>query len=76
MKKIIITLATLSALSTAAFAERHYDLRDTPEARGTISTQFDNASVVGSVELLAAPSVVASNVIAIDEITDAHGFKR
>jgi hypothetical protein len=76
MKKIILTLAALAALSTASFAERHWDLRDTPESQGTISTSFDNAGVVSGVELLAAPTVAVDRVLAIDELTDAHGFKR
>jgi hypothetical protein len=76
MKKIILTLAALAALSTASFAERHWDLRDTPESQGTISTSFDNAGAVSGVELLAAPTFDTNSVSAIDEITDAHGFKR
>jgi hypothetical protein len=43
MKKIIISLAALAAVSTAALAERSYDLRDSPEARGTFSTPADRA---------------------------------
>ena len=31
MKKIIFALAALTALSTASFAERSWDLRDSPE---------------------------------------------
>ena len=43
MKKIIFTLAALTALSTASFAERNWDLRDSPEAQGSFSTPADRA---------------------------------
>lgn len=45
MNKFILALATVSALSTAAVAERNYDLRDSPEARGTFSVQGGDIDV-------------------------------
>jgi hypothetical protein len=79
MKKIIIALAALSALSTASFAERSWDLRDSPESQGTFSDYvggLDNSTGVSTdIELLASGSSTF-NAIAIDEQYDSHGFSR
>jgi hypothetical protein len=49
MKKIIITLAALATVSTAALAERNYDLRDSQEAMGSFTLPIErNADAVNS----------------------------
>ena len=80
MKKIILSLAALAALSTASFAERTYDLRDSATARGTIELPADkiNDNSLGTKALSAAPALpykVKKSDLPND-IYDAHGFKR
>jgi hypothetical protein len=41
MKKFVLSLAALAAVSTAALAERNYDLRDSAEARGSFTVPGD-----------------------------------
>jgi hypothetical protein len=48
MKKITLSLIALAAISSAAFAERSYDLRDSAEARGTIGEYSDHAMNVNA----------------------------
>jgi hypothetical protein len=80
MKKIVFTLAALTALSTASFAERSWDLRDSPEAQGSFSTPADRAVSNSKVFIDAAP--LASNYSGQsardlpNDIYDAHGFRR
>jgi hypothetical protein len=50
MKSFILSIATLATLSTAALAERSYDLRDSAEARGSFTIAADSA-VDGSLEV-------------------------
>jgi hypothetical protein len=54
MKKTLISLAALAALSGAALAERSYDLRDSPESRGTFSVGGYSDTNVDSVNSLEA----------------------
>jgi hypothetical protein len=80
MKKIIFTLAALTALSTASFAERNWDLRDSPEAQGSFSTPADRAVSNKKVFIDVAP--LASDYSGLsarnlpNDIYDAHGFRR
>jgi hypothetical protein len=75
MKKIILSLAAVAALSAPAFAERKWDLRDTPTAQGTIDTGYIAASSSTAVPLsvLQPVEVLAGSP---NDIYDAHGFKR
>jgi hypothetical protein len=41
MKKFILSLAALAAVSSVALAERSYDLDSSPESRGTFSSPAD-----------------------------------
>jgi hypothetical protein len=67
MNKIIITLAALASLSTASLAERHWDLRDSPEAQGSFTIHngsgYTDASPL-AVDVL--PSAKGSKAPAID----------
>jgi hypothetical protein len=56
MNKLVLSLVALAAVSSAALAERNYDLRDSPEQRGTISVPQDNAVNDNTVNLLQAPA--------------------
>ena len=51
MKKIVLTLAALGALSTAAFAERNHDLRDyerfTSSGTPVAVMSYDTANAAG-----------------------------
>jgi hypothetical protein len=83
MKKIIFALAALTALSTASFAERSWDLRDSPEAQGSFSTPADRAVSNDKVFIDVAPlASVASDNSGLNmndlpnDIYDAHGFRR
>ena len=59
MKKIILSLAALAALSTAALAERHYDLRDSAEAMGSFTTlNNDIAPAAGTVQFARQQRIV------------------
>lgn len=59
MKKIVIALATLGALSTAALAERSQDLRDIDTYRGPYATKMVEASAVSESYGVTAPSGLA-----------------
>lgn len=84
MKKIIFALTALTALSTASFAERSWDLRDSPEAQGSFSTPADRARSNDKVFIDVAPlasenSGLNSGLNMRDlpnDIYDAHGFRR
>jgi hypothetical protein len=52
MNKIVLSLIALAAVSSAALAERNYDLRDSPEQRGTFSVPQDSTINDGSTQLL------------------------
>jgi hypothetical protein len=57
MKKIIISLAALAAISTAALAERNYDISSPPVGETQLEKQHKNAAagVSSSVDLFAVP---------------------
>ncbi len=75
MNKFIITLAALASLSTAALAERSYDLRDSPEARGTFTLNYSGGNVDKNVQLLSIgqPSVEQMDIRRLDEKNGTKG---
>jgi hypothetical protein len=78
MKKIIVSLAALAAISTAALAERSYDLRDSAEARGSFAVY--DGSAVATVDINALQTTdVASDVVLFGKYgntTDAAELRR
>ncbi len=63
MKKIIFSLAALAALSTAALAERNYDLRDSQEAQGSFTVPGDNIGAEVAVNALNSIDVASNEVL-------------
>ena len=55
MKKIIVSLAALAALSTAALAERNYDISSPPYGETQL---MDHKASAADVSLFAAPQFV------------------
>jgi hypothetical protein len=55
MKKIIITIAALATLSTAALAERNYDISSPPYGETHLMT-MSKGKAVTNVQLFAAPA--------------------
>ena len=74
MKKIIISLAALAALSTGALAERSYDLRDSAEARGSFSVNYDGVSAANKVQLLSIDTA-AVDQMEIRRLDEKNGTK-
>jgi hypothetical protein len=63
MKKIIISLAALAAISTAALAERNYDLRDSAEAQGSFTVHGDSAVLNSDINALQSVDVASGTVL-------------
>ena len=63
MKKIIVSLAALAAISTAALAERSYDLRDSAEAQGSFTVYGGTDALSADVNALQSVDSVSGTVL-------------
>ncbi len=70
MKKIIVSLAALAALSTAALAERNYDISSPPYGETQL---VKNTSSAVTVDLLAVPQMTMKHTNYDNNIGDNIG---